>query len=100
MKGKPFLLGIGLLLMVGLLALLMQNRPEPCMKMEAKIELAKEFCDGLAKRAAEDRCSQLSDDIETMGQCMRVIVPSAHSACMGYIDSERLEQQYRSLCTQ
>jgi hypothetical protein len=71
-----------------------------CDKMEAKLELAKEFCDGLALRAANERCAQVAEDQEVMGQCMRVIVPAAHSSCMNYLNLERLKQQHASLCEQ
>lgn len=99
MKGRPFLMALGLLGGLGLAAYLVKSKPEPCMKMENKIELAKEFCDGLAQKAAESRCETLSDDPDVMGQCMRVIVPSAHSNCMAYINVFRLEKQYEALCT-
>jgi len=74
------------------------KREPACVRIQAKLELAKEFCDGLAEKAAKERCSSLSDDVDVMGQCMRVIVPSAHSACMSYINMERLSQQSKELC--
>jgi len=82
---------------VVLVALKLQKDP-PCVRILAKVELAEEFCDGLAERAAKERCSSLSDDVDVMGQCMGVIVPAAHSSCMSYINMERLRQQSKELC--
>lgn len=87
----------GCVLIVGL-AKLMQNNQSACSRIESKMELANEFCDGLAERAAKERCQSLSDDVDVVGQCMRVIVPAAHSNCMGYLNMERMKQQYASLC--
>jgi hypothetical protein len=97
---KKKLLGMLALLLLGGLggSLLKGQKHPPCIRMEAKLELANEFCDGLALRAANERCSQVSEDPDVMGQCMRVIVPAAHSSCMSYLNLERLKQQYASLC--
>lgn len=94
-------MAVGLISLVGAGVLFMaaQIKGEPaCVRIQAKLELAEEFCDGLAEKAARDRCQSLSDDVDVMGQCMRVIVPSAHSACMSYINMERLRQQSKELC--
>lgn len=74
------------------------NRSEPCLRLQAKLDLAEEFCSGLAERAAEERCSVLSDNPEVLGQCMRVIVPAAHSSCMSYLNLGRLEKEIHSVC--
>lgn len=102
MLKQPLVLGFCLLgaLLIAIAAKFTQTDSRVCDKMEAKLELAKEFCDGLALRAANERCSQLADDQEVMGQCMRVIVPAAHSSCMSYLNLERLKQQHGSLCEQ
>lgn len=69
-----------------------------CVRIQAKADLAEEFCDGLAAKAAQSRCESLSEDMDVIGQCMRVIVPSAHSACMSYIGMDKLRQQAKGLC--
>lgn len=73
-------------------------RDGACEKMDAKLGLAEDFCQGLAERASEERCSSLADDPETMGQCLRVIVPAAHSSCMDYLNVQRLKNQKEALC--
>lgn len=97
---QPLVVGLCLLgcVLIAGLAKLMEVEDSACSRIESKIELANEFCDGLAERAAKERCQSLSDDVDVMGQCMQVIVPAAHSSCMGYLNMERMKQQYSSLC--
>lgn len=102
MMKQPLVVGLCILgcILLGLAARLYPQDSVVCAKMESKLELAKEFCDGLALRAANERCSSVAEDQDTMGQCMRVIVPAAHSSCMSYLNLERLKQQHESLCSQ
>lgn len=88
---------LGAVLLAAVAALVRPKDPA-CGKLEAKLGVSEEFCQGLAERAAQERCSALSDDPETMGQCIRVIVPAAHSSCMGYLNIQRLKNQVRELC--
>lgn len=69
-----------------------------CQRIQAKLGLVEEFCQGLAERAAEERCQTLADDPQTMGQCLRVIVPAAHSGCLDYVNVQRIENQSKELC--
>lgn len=87
---------MGALVIFGALKL---NKEPACVRIQAKVELAEEFCDGLAERAARERCQSLSEDVDVMGQCMRIVVPAAHSSCMGYLNMERLRQQSKDLCS-
>lgn len=102
MLKRPLVVGFCILgcLLLGIASRLYPGENRVCDKMESKLELAKEFCDGLALRAANERCQSVAEDQDTMGQCMRVIVPAAHSSCMSYLNLERLKQQYASLCEQ
>lgn len=80
------------------LALLIKPKDPACIRFQAKIDLAETFCDGLSQRAAQERCSALSESPDVMGQCMRVIVPAAHAGCMDYVNLQALKQEYKSLC--
>jgi hypothetical protein len=88
---------LGAVLIAGLAALIKPQDPA-CVRFQAKIDLAEAFCDGLSQRAAQERCSALSDSPEVMGQCMRVIVPAAFSGCMDYVNLQSLKQEHKSLC--
>lgn len=97
---QPLLVGLCLLgaALIVVVAKVLKPGESACSRIESKLELANEFCDGLAERAAKERCQSLSEDIDVRGQCMRVIVPAAHSSCMGYLNMERMKQQHASLC--
>lgn len=97
---RPLLVGIcllGSLLIVGL-AMLLKPKDPACVRFQAKLELAETFCNGLADRAARERCEAISDSPEIMGQCMRVIVPAAHSSCMSYLNTDGMKREYDGLC--
>lgn len=98
MKKGHVAMVLGLMGAVVAMGVLKLSKEPPCVRIMAKVELAEEFCDGLAERAARERCQSLSDDVDVMGQCMGVIVPAAHSSCMSYINMERLRQQSKELC--
>lgn len=87
------LLGIGVFF--GIKELL---KEPACVKMESKLSLLEDFCGGMARQMAESRCSQISDDDQVIGACMRVVIPAAHSACEGYVNKKELEHQHQSLC--
>jgi hypothetical protein len=89
---------LGSLIVLGAAAYLKPKDPA-CVKLEARLGLAEVFCQGLAEKAATDRCSSLAEDPEVMGQCLRVIVPAAHSGCMDYINIERIKRQHEELCS-
>lgn len=95
--GSCIVSGLGVCL-VALVAGLMLPRDPACIKLEAKIEVAKGFCDGLAARTATERCGGLSDDPDILGQCMRIVIPGAHSACMDYLEIKRLKEEVGTLC--
>lgn len=96
MIGKAILIGV---LGIGVLLGVSQLVKDPgCVKFSSKLSLLEDFCGGMARQMAEDRCSQVSDDPEVIGACMRVVIPAAHSACEGYVNKKELEHQYQSLC--
>jgi hypothetical protein len=88
---------LGSLIVLGAAAYLKPRDPA-CVKLEAKRNLAEEFCKGLAMRAAQERCSQLAEDPETMGACMQVVVPVAQASCWGYLSVENMDREIESLC--
>lgn len=97
---RPLILAsclLGCALIVGLAVLLSPKDPA-CLRIQAKADLSVEFCDGLAEKAAKDKCSALAEDPVTMGQCMRVVVPMAQSSCMSYLNMDRLQGQIKELC--
>ena len=79
-------------------ALLLQPKDPACVRFESRLGLAKQFCEGLAERASQDKCQSLSDEPETMGQCLRVMRPAAYAGCMDYINLEKMKQEYEALC--
>lgn len=83
---------------VALIASVLAPRDPACVKLEAKVELAQEFCEGLAERAATERCQEVAADEETLGQCFQVIVPAAFSSCMSYLNLGRLEREIKQVC--
>lgn len=88
---------LGAALIAGL-ALLLKPSDPACIRFQARIDLAEAFCGGLSQRAAQERCSVLSENPEVMGQCMRIMVPNAFSGCMDYINLPGMKQEYQSLC--
>lgn len=88
---------VGAVLIVGLAYLIKPSDPA-CVKLEAKRNLALEFCKGLAARAAHDRCESLADDPQTLGACMNVVVPVAESSCWGYINLQGMKRELDALC--
>lgn len=79
-------------------AALLKDKDPACVRIEAKRNLALEFCNGLADRAARDKCARLADDPDIMGQCMRVIVPAAEAGCWDYVNLEALKRDAETLC--
>lgn len=97
---KPILVSVCLLgcgLIIGLAAL-MDPKDPACVRIQAKADLAEDFCEALAEKAANDKCAALAEDPVTMGQCMRVVVPMAHSSCMSYLNMDKLHEQAKDLC--
>lgn len=97
---KPLILAGCLVgcLVIALLAKSLAPKDPACIRLQAKADLAEEFCAGLANKAASDKCSTLAEDPVVMGQCMRVVVPMAHSSCMSYINMDKLHEQTKDLC--
>lgn len=93
---------VGIILAV----LAVQSKPDTaCVRLQAKLDLSDQFCKTLSLKMAEDRCSgllsQYEDDgqyQEVLGQCLRAIVPAAHSACENYIQKEAMKKDLDSLC--
>ncbi len=83
---------------VALIASVLAPRDPACVRLQAKVELAQEFCEGLAERAATERCQELAPDEETIGQCFHVVVPAAFSSCMNYLNLGRLEREIKQVC--
>jgi hypothetical protein len=102
MEQRKIILGLYgaliVLISIGLFAVVTREQDPACAKIEAKVNLALDFCRGLAMKAAGERCESLSDDQEAQGQCMRVIVPAAQSSCFGLIGVEKLKEDYEALC--
>lgn len=69
----------------------------PCVKAQAKVDAAEQFCLGLAHRAVEDNCIQL----EGMqgSQCRRIVMQLAKDACYGVIDMDGLKEQALKVCS-
>lgn len=87
--------GVAVLLLISLLR---PDRNETCARLRARIDLSHQFCDGLADRAAKERCSELSSKPEVMGQCLRVVVPAAFSGCIDYLSLETMKREFSSVC--
>lgn len=98
---RPLIVASCLILavLIAALAALIAPKDPACVKLEARLGLAEVFCQGLAEKAATDRCSSLAEDPQVMGQCLRVIVPAAHSGCMDYLNIERMKRQHEELCS-
>lgn len=88
---------LGCALIVGL-AMIIKPKDPACVRLEAKAALARDFCDGLAAKAADERCSALADDPEVKGQCMRVVIPAATVNCMAYLNIEHIKEDLRAAC--
>lgn len=88
---------VGAIAIAGL-AMLLKPKDPACVKLEARIGLATDFCGGLAERAAKEKCSVLTDNPDVMGQCMHVIVPAAYSGCMEYVNMDAKKEEFKSLC--
>jgi len=85
---------------LSLVSFFMPNKEESkaCYRLQAKLDLSDRFCQGLATRAAQERCNSLSDNPEVLGQCMRIIVPAAHSSCMDYLNIQGMKNEVKELC--
>lgn len=96
MKEKLMVLGAAAIALG--FALWVKPAEPACIRLEAKLSLARDFCEGLGERAAKERCDALSEDPEVMGQCMRVVVPAAVGSCMHYVNLEHMKADYESAC--
>lgn len=85
-------------LVIAVSAKVLAPRDPACVRIQAKADLAEEFCDNLSQKAAKDKCSTLAEDPVVMGQCMHVVVPMAHSSCMAYLNMDQLHEQVKELC--
>ena len=84
--------------LIAALAFVIKPKDPACVRLEAKVALARDFCDGLAAKAADERCSALAEDPEVKGQCMRVVIPAATVNCMAYLNIEHIKEDVRSAC--
>lgn len=94
---KPIVLIVSLSTLI-LLGVYLVPKDPACVRLNAKLLLMDDFCNGMSKQLAEDRCGQLTDDEAVFSQCLRVVIPAAHSGCMNYINKHKLESEYKSLC--
>lgn len=100
MQKQPLVVGACLLGAVLILTIAASLRPaDPaCVRLQARLDVARSFCDGLAERAADEKCAELGADPETRGACMRVVVPMATSSCLAYLNLERIKAEVGSVC--
>ena len=68
-----------------------------CDKLIAKVQVAKDFCMGLSKQTAMNRCESIDDDTQKQ-DCVRVFLPYAMSACLSYVNLDTLESETKDLC--
>lgn len=80
------------------LATVLKPKDPACVKLEAKRNLALEFCKNLAVKAAHEKCEALADDPQTLGACMNVVVPVAESSCWGYLNVKAMAREIETLC--
>ena len=97
---RPFLVGLCFLgsLLILCVAYLFKPKDPFCYKLNAKADLADDFCKGLAIRSATEKCQSITEDGESANQCVRVMLPSAHSVCMNYIGYDELKRNADSAC--
>lgn len=98
-KSKIVLGCLGGALLLILVALVVRPKDPACEKLQANVELAKAFCGGLAERAAHERCQSVSDEPDTLGQCLRVMRPAAMSSCMDYLNLKKMKEDLEALCS-
>lgn len=78
--------------------ILLKPSSAPCQRLQARLDLADRFCAGLSERAAQEKCAEYSSNPEVMGQCMRVVLPAAHSSCMDYLSVQNMRIEFKNIC--
>lgn len=72
-----------------------------CVRLEAKLSIAKDFCEGLADGAAKSRCSAMIPEEageDNMNACIQFFRPIAISNCAEMIHWNDLVRTYESAC--
>lgn len=86
-------------ILVALLCFKLAKGSDPaCIKLEAKLSLAKDFCAGLGRQAAETRCDGIGEGEEARGACIQAVFPYAVGACYSYIQVQELERSFSEVC--
>lgn len=97
---NPMILASCLLGALAIIVAAFAFRPQDqaCIRLQARMDLAGDFCMGLAESAAKERCAALTEDSETAGRCVQVIIAAAHSNCMNYLNVQGMKMGYESAC--
>ena len=72
-----------------------------CVRLEAKVSLAKDFCEGLADRAAKGRCAAMIPEEageDNMNACVSFFRPIAIANCAETLNYEGLVRTYEEAC--
>ena len=86
-------------ILIAIIAKVTEHHDPACARLQARVDLAKRFCDGLSERAAQEKCQALADGPEEVkGQCLRIIRPAAFSGCMDYLSLEAMERDLNDTC--
>lgn len=72
-------------------------RDPACVRSEAKLALAGEFCAEFASQISTQQCSGLSDP-EFAGECKGIVTSLATESCVAYVGVPRLEAQKAAAC--
>lgn len=72
-----------------------------CVRLEAKVSLAKDFCEGLAENASVGRCKSMIPEEageDNMNACVSFFRPIAMANCAETIHWSDLVRTYESAC--
>lgn len=69
----------------------------PCVRLEAKVQLAEEFCGGMARKYADSQCDMLGDD-EAKAECGRIFLVSYTEVCLQTIDIDHIKEDFEHAC--
>lgn len=72
-----------------------------CVRLEAKVSLAKDFCEGLADKASKERCSAMIPEEageDNMNACVSFFRPIAMANCAETLNYEGLVRTYEEAC--
>lgn len=86
-------------LAVGVVAIVVtMPQDKACLKMEAKINLAQDFCQGMAISAVSAKCKDVGDDPQDQGTCMQALMPYAMTSCLSFIHLKEQQENFASIC--